>query len=1047
MRTLYQNVLCLGAAVLVLLAGAQAGFGQGNVTTGTITGVVTDAQKGVLPGATVVATHVPTGTVYEAITQGDGHFLMMAVRAGGPYTVKATMSGFKDSEQKDVTVSLGEERALTFTLGLATVTETVNVVAEAQVIDTSRAGTASNIASQALETLPTISRSLNDFARTSPYFNVTASQAGGDEAVSVAGRNNRYNNMQIDGAVNNDVFGLASTGTPGGQTGTQPVSLDAIQEIQLLVSPYDVRQGGFSGGGMNAITKSGSNALHGTGYYMGRNQKFIGKIPAVITAAAPDGKDTSVGTFSDKQFGFAVGGPIMKNKTFFFTNIDWARKTTPSGYSASGTSGQQFSQASYVQAVLDVAKNKYGYDAGGMNEFSKPNNSNKIFGRVDFNLGTRHQLTVRENYVDAMADIGVQYSYSYKTPSNFYHMTDKMLSSVVQLNSSFGRVFNELRVTYQRERNVRGGQDGYPNFPEVRVDLPDSNYVYLGTEYSSQANKLNQDIVQVSDDITFVKGAHTMTFGTQNEFYKFYNLFIQNLYGSYRFSNVTNFSNGIAQSYSHNFSNTSDPQEAARFSVRQFGFYAGDKWRVKPNFTLTYGARVDLPRFPDTPHDNPIALSTFGYSTATVPSPTMFSPRVGFNWDLSNGSNTRRQLRGGIGQFVGRTPYVWLSNQYGNTGVDFTSLSVSYSASNKLTFVSDPNNQPSSVTGGTTGRQTLNLIDPNYKYPTVVRGNLALDHDLGFFGLVGTAEFLYTKNIKEISYQNLNYVPNGTVLYDGRKLVSKYNSNLNDVMLLSNTSEGKSWTLTFAVERPFRHGLFFKASYLYGQSFTTNDGTSSVARSNWSNNPYQTYTNEPATSRSNYDPGHRVNFAATVQLPRTWVLSHQVSVFYNGRTGNRYSLGWNTDVNGDGAYNELLYVPTSADQVILSNGTWDQLAAYLAPFDAYKGQIMPRNAIRSPWSNQVDLQYALNVPTGKKTKAEVTVSVFNFMNMLNKEWGWQYWSGFPMTSQILYAGTDATTNKLKYNLTNITASTYAGHFTRDDLRSRWQMQLGARFRF
>jgi hypothetical protein len=1050
MNTLSKNILCLAAAVLVLLAGAQPGFGQ-NVTSGTITGVVTDAQKGVLPGATVIATHTPTGTTYEAVTQGDGHFTMMSVRVGGPYTIKATMAGFRDAEQTNIMVALGEARSLDFTMTLATVTETVNVVAEAQVIDTQRAGTASNIASQAIESLPTISRSINDFARTSPYFNVTASSAGYDDAVQVAGRNNRYNNMQIDGAVNNDVFGLAASGTPGGQTSTQPVSLDAIQEIQLLVSPYDVRQGGFSGGGINAVTKSGSNAFHGTAYYLGRNQKFIGTIPGIATNGNPNPADTKVGKFSDKQLGFSVGGPVMKNKAFFFANLDWARKTTPVGFSADGTSGQQFSQQSYVQQVIDVAKSKYNYDPGGLGEVSKANNSNKIFGRVDFNIGTRNQLTIRENYVDALADVGGGTQYSYTMPSNYYHMTDKMLSSVVQLNSSFGKMFNELRVTYQRERNLRGGQPGYPNFPQVQVNLPDGNSMYFGTEYSSHANALNQDIVQVSDDITLVKGTHTFSFGTQNEFYKFYNVFIQYLYGGYRFSSLANFQAGIAQSYTHNYSNDpSDPVQAARFSVQQVGFYAGDKWRVRPNFTLTYGVRIDKPHFSDTPHNNPLAITDFGYSTAVVPAPTMFSPRVGFNWDLSKGAaNARSQIRGGLGLFTGRTPYVWLSNQYSNTGVDFTNLSVSYNATTvRVPFVADPNNQPTTVAGGATGRQTINVIDPNYKYPEVLRGNLAFDHDLPF-GMVGTAEFLFTRTLEDINYQNLNYIPSGT-LPDGMVTVKKLDSNLNDVLLLSNTKAGRTWTTAFSVERPFRHGFYFKASYLYGQSFTVNDGTSSVARSNWANNPYQIYTNYSELDRSSYDPGHRVNFAATFELPRTFNLTHRFSVFYNGMSGRRYSLGFYNDINGDGAYNELLFVPVSSSQVVVTNGTWDQLNAYLTADPAaskYAGQIMPRGAGRAPWMNQMDIQYSLNIPTGGKTKAEVTLNIFNFLNLLNKNWGWQYWASFPMTEPITYGGIDKTTGLMIYNINNITASTWAGTFTRDDLRSRWQAQLGIRFRF
>jgi Carboxypeptidase regulatory-like domain/TonB-dependent Receptor Plug Domain len=1049
MNTLSKKVLCAAAAALLLLVGAQAGFGQ-NATTGTITGVVMDAQRGVLPGATVTAVHTPTGTTYEAITQSDGHFTMNAVRVGGPYTIKVTMSGFKEAEQKDITVALGEVRAVDFTLNLATVTETVNVVAQAQVIDTERAGTAANIASQTIEALPTINRSINDFARTSPYFNVTSDSAGGSEFVSVAGRNNRYNNMQIDGAVNNDVFGLAATGTPGGQTNTQPISLDAIQEIQLLVSPYDVRQGGFSGGGINAVTKSGTNAFHGGGYYVGRNQNLIGQIPAIATTANPNPADTKVGTFTDKQFGFTLGGPVFTNKMFFFANVDWARKNTPVGYSADGSSGQQFGTQALVQQVVDIAKSKYGYDPGGLGEVSKPNNSNKIFGRVDFNLGANHQLTIRENYVDALADVGSSSNFSYTMPSNYYHMTDKMLSSVGQLNSSFGRLFNEFRVTYQRERNVRGGPPGSATFPQVRVYMSDGNSVYFGTEYSSQANALNQDIVQLSDDVTYVRGRHTFSFGTQNEFYKFYNVFIQYLDGGYTFSNVTNFTNGIAQSYNHNFSNDpSNPLQPALFSVQQVGFYAGDKWRMASNFTLTYGARIDVPHFPDTPHNNPLSITDFGYSTTAVPAPVMFSPRVGFNWDLSKGAAiARRQIRGGVGLFTGRTPYVWLSNQYSNTGVDFTSLSVSYNTSVQVPFVADPNNQPTTVTGGSTGRQTINLIDPNYKFPEVIRGNLALDYDLPF-GLVGTAEFLYTKTVEDIAYTDINYIPN-TTLPTGQVTVKKFDNNLNDVLLLSNTSLGRSWTSTFSVERPYRHGFYFKASYLYGRTYSLNDGTSSVALSNFRNNPYTYYANTPQMSRGNFDPGHRINVAASIDLPRTFNLSHQFSLFYNGMTGRRYSQGWYNDVNGDGGYNDLLWVPSDPSQVLLTGGTWAQLDSYLssdACTSQYRGMIAPRNCARAPWQNQMDIQYALNIPTGHKTKAEITVTIFNFLNLVNKNWGWQYWGSFPMDELFTYGGVDAATGKIKYTMSTITSSTFLGTFNRDDLRSRWQMQIGARFRF
>jgi hypothetical protein len=1042
------------ATAIALLSSAAPAIAQ-NITTGTLTGVVMDAQKAVLPGATIVATHGPTGTVYEATTEADGRFTINAVRVGGPYTVNATMSGFKRQELTNLQIGLGESKVVEFTLQLETMQESVTVTAESPIIDTARAGAAANVQSETLEALPTISRSINDFARTSPYFNTNTDSATGGDMVSVAGRSNRYNNMQIDGAVNNDVFGLASTGTPGGQTGTQPVSLDAIQEIQLLVSPYDVRQGGFSGGGINAITKSGSNSLHGSAYIFGRNQSWVGVIPAVVTPANPSPSDTKVGSFSDKQYGFSLGGPIVKNKAFYFGNVDWSRKMTPVGYSIDGSSGQSWGNAATVQQAVDIARSKYNYDAGGLGEFSNPNDSNKVFVRGDLNLSSHHQLTVRVNWVDALADIGSQSSSTYKMPSNFYHMTDTMTSMVGQLNSSFGRVFNEFRITYSQERNKRGGQPGYADFPEVRVDMPDNTFIYLGSEYSSQANRLDQDILTLVDDVTFVKGNHTISLGTHNEFYQFYNLFIQYLYGGYRFSNVANFESGIAQSYNHNYSNTSDPLQAADFPVYQFGFYAGDKWRMRSDFTLTYGVRMDKPHFSEKPNANPVSVADFGYATDVVPSPTMWSPRAGFNWDLTRGGSLK-QLRGGLGLFTGRTPYVWLSNQFSNTGVDFTSLSVSYAAANRIPFVADPNNQPTTVTGGTTGRQTINVIDPEYKYPAIMRATLGYDQQLPFWGLIGTAEALYTRAVEDIYYQNINYVPTGTQLPDGRLTFKKYDTNLNDVMLLSNSTDGKSWSFSFKVEKPYKRGFSWSASYLYGEAYARNDGTSSVARSNWTNNPAGINSNDPPLTRSNYDPGSRLNLTATVPIPLFKGLRSQLSVFYNGQQGRPYSLGFNGDANTDSiTSNDLMYVPRSADEVIVYSSvagqaaTWDILNAFIEDSAAkdFRGAIFERNGGRAPWFNGLDLRYMVTVPTGGKTRAEISLDVTNFLNLLNSDWGWQYFGSFGSTNLIGYGGIDSATGKMRYNLSTIMSSTYQGLFTRSDLRSRWQAQIGARFRF
>src|SRR6185295_3181551 len=388
------RLACALGAALALVLSVHPVSAQ-TVTNGTLSGVVTDQQGGALPGVTIVAVHEPTGTRYEGVSGADGRFTLPNVRVGGPYTVTATLSGFKDQTQSNTTVSLGEDKSLDFKMPIATLSETVNVVGQSTFSET-RAGTASNVSQAALEELPTISRSLTDFARTSPHFNEQNSN-GGDSFLSVAGRNNRYNNIQIDGAVNNDLFGLAASGTPGGQTNVQPISYDALGEIQLVVAPYDVRQGGFSGGSINAVTKSGTNQFNGTGYFFSRSESLVGKIASTFST-----DKTKVGLFNDRQGGVSLGGPIVQNKAFFFANVDIGRKATPNGFSVSGTTGQPWTHQDEVNRIIAIAKG-YGYDPGSTDEFSKRGTNQKVFVRTDFNLSPKNQLILRTNYIDSLA--------------------------------------------------------------------------------------------------------------------------------------------------------------------------------------------------------------------------------------------------------------------------------------------------------------------------------------------------------------------------------------------------------------------------------------------------------------------------------------------------------------------------------------------------------------------------------------------------------------------------------------------------------------------
>lgn len=1028
-----------GLALATALLLSICGLATAQVTNGAIAGSVTDASGGLLPGATVTAVHDETGIRSTTTTGTDGRYQILNIRAGGPYTVIVSMPGFRNATKTRVNVPLGDTAAVGFSLVIESMTETVEVVAERSIISPTASGAASNVSQEDIESMPTIARGLADFARLSPYF---VSSGGGDgsgaSALTVAGRNSKYNNIQIDGAVNNDLFGLADSGTPGGQTETQPISIDAVQELQLVISPYDVRQGGFAGGGINAITKSGTNKFRGSAFYYFRNKDLAGGGPA----------EQKLSEFSDKQFGANIGGPLIKDKAFFFLNADIGRRKQPTGFSADGSSGTNWasnsSRSTGIADILSIAQSKYGYNPGPTSEFVRQIPSDKFIGKIDVTLNERHRLTVRHNYVKGSNDIGFPSNSQYRFPDAIYQIRSKTNSSVVQLNSTFGSAVNEFRLAYT---TVRDQRDGSTNFPATRVDIDSTTSVVFGRETFSTANALDQDVVELTNDFTIPKGKHLITIGTHNEFFKFRNLFIRDNFGSYRFSSVANFQAGLAQQYDHSFSATSDPKQAAAFKVNQIGVYVGDLYHASSQLTLNFGVRVDMPRFPDKPTANPEAQAAFGYSTNVVPSSTMASPRIGFNYDI--GGTAKQQLRGGLGIFAGRTPYVWLSNQYGNTGIEFSRIGASFSTSNKIPFVADPANQPKVVTGAT-GRAFTNevdFVDPDYKYPQVIRATLGYDRELGFLGLVGSVEGLYSKNLKDIAYRNLNKVPSGATRPDGRPVFTTANAAFSDLILLTTTNKGYAYNFSAKVQRPFRDGWSAMLGYSYGDSYSVNDGTSSQAASNWGNAYTRGDPNNVEEMRSRFASGHRIQAA----LSRDWKLggemNFQLSAYYDGSSGRPYHLTIPSDFNGDGRFtNDLFYVPANEGEVVVINGTWDQLNAYIEADPGLRnarGQIMKKAAAWGPWTNGLDLSGILGVNISGR-RLELRADVQNFLNMLNKDWGINDYASFGDIAPISI--TVASSGKMQYNLSNITRTDYV-KFDRDNIRSRWIAQLSARVRF
>jgi len=1043
MTSHWKNTLFVVLALAALLSASPA-LAQG-VTTGAMSGTVTDSDGGVLPGVTVEAVLVGTGSRYVGVTNAEGRYRLLNLRVG-VYNATAQLEGFKPSEKTGIAVRLGQDEQVDFELELGTVEEVVTVIGSADsIISSGRTGSTSNVSTQEIETLPTVGRGFEDFARTNPFMTDAASNDG-PSAISVAGRNARYNNIQIDGAVNNDLFGLAAQGTPGGQADATPISLDAIAEFQLVVADYDVRQGGFSGGGVNAITRSGSNDFKGSVFYFTRDEGLVGDLS--------DDNGGEFGTFSEDQYGFRLGGPISQDKVFFFVNGEISDATEPSGWSLDGSGGRQFTSGStslVPQANLfrQTLMQRYGFDPGGLGEDTRDTPSDKFFGRLDFNISDSHQLTLRHNYVNAENDINRPGSTTYEWPSQAYTISNETNSTVIQLNSVLGNsMFNEARLTYQTIKDRRAGRGGL-EFPWIQVEdvlgsADSGRFAFeVGTEPFSTKNALDQDILEITDDFSWLAGDHTFVVGTHNELFSFDNLFIQNAFGAYEYRTLDDFL--ADEAYRFQYTVVPPGQaESQKFDVNQLGLYAGDQWAVKSNLTLTYGLRVDVPYFPDDPSRNPFTEATYGYRTDEMPSgKALWQPRLGFNWDI--GGDGTSQLRGGGGIFAGRSPYVWISNNYARTGIEQQFVTV-FGA---IPFNSDPNNQ-AIPGGGSLAIGEFNLIDPDFEFPQVLRLNLGYDRELPWWGLVGTIEGIYTDSIKEITYQNVNLRQIGTLPFDGRPVFERVDPGVDGAYLITNTSKGDATNVVVKVEKPYSNGLSGFVSYVYGDSNVVNDGTSSRAVSNWEFNEAPN-PNDPPTSTSDFEVKHRFTASVSYTFNRRSPWATTASLFYNHQSGRPYSyllgtsFALSSSFNGDGAFsNDLFYVPATQDDVeIFSGGTWADLDKYISSepcLDRSRGGIAPRNCGEGPWSHTLDLRLAQAIPVGFGS-AELTLDIVNLMNLLDKDAGVVRFVNFGTTTVARYRGlTDD--GKPIYEL-----ATLETPFNIDNERSRWRAKLGVRWTF
>jgi len=1022
------HALALLTAGAIVVSAAPAS-GQG-VTTSSINGIVLDSSGQALPGVTVTATHEPSGTIYTALSRADGRFSVANMRVGGPYKVEASLSGFAVSTQEGIFLNLGIGFDVAFTLQPVTVEGTmITVEADSTILSSSRTGASTSVSRETLGTLPTISRGLAGFVRLTPQSN----------GMSFAGQDNRLNNITVDGSYFNNSFGLA--GTPGERTGVAPISLDAIEQVQVNIAPYDVRQGNFVGAGVNTVTRSGTNEYRGSFYRLWRDTDLVG------TQAGPNVFDP--GTFKFGNTGFWVGGPVARNKLFFFTSFEDELLTQPGTTFRANQGGEPVGGsvtrvlASDLDQLSAYLKDNFGYDTGPYEGYAFETPATRFLLKFDYNLNSNHKVTFRYNHLDSFTDVLASNSSSLgfgnrrtRTDAlNFrnsnYQILENIRSGIGELNSIFGTdKSNSLIIGYTTQdesRDTRGGDF----FPLVDILNGGRTYTTFGFEPFTPNNELRYNTFQLQDNFTMFMERHALTFGLSFEKYESENVFFPGSQSAYVYNSLQDFytdANGFLADPSRAVS----PVSLRRFQVRWMnipglekpvqplevtytGFYAQDEWQAGPNLKVTYGLRFDVPVFGETGFANATADAlTFRdegggsvqYSTGKLPDANiLWSPRVGFNWD-ANGDRTL-QIRGGTGIFTGRPAYVWISNQIGNTGV----LTGFFSGDNRTDrpFNPDPNfYKPTNVTGAPASSFELALTNADFKFPQIWRTNLGVDRQLPW-GWIGTAEFIYNRDVNGIYYINAN-LPGANTAFAGPDdrprwtAGNRIHSFVSNAVVLKNQNDGYSWNLAFSAERRYRDGFYAKFGYSYGEARNTID-PGSIAFGSWNNNQHGGDPNLPGVAYSSGTLGHRVFAAATYRFDYLDFGGTTVSVFWEGGTNGTSSYTFSGDLNGDGGTsNDLIYIPRDMSEMnfqqFSSGGVTFTAAAQAQAWEAFiaqdpylsqhRGEYAERRGIFLPMVYKTDLSIAQDIfgnLGGRRHGLQFRVDILNLMNLLNNDWG------------------------------------------------------------
>ena len=1066
-----------------------SGFAQG-VTKSSINGRILDNTSQPLPGANIVMLHVPSGSSYAAITDMDGFYRISNMKPGGPYKLTVSYVGFTNFEEPTLYLQLGESKNISIEMK-----EDKNELEEVIItgqrnndFNSDKTGAETTISKSLIRSLPQTSRSIADFVRITPQAKISEDDDG--FSISIAGQNSRYNAIYIDGAVNNDVFGLADSGTNGGQTGANPFSVDAIESFQVQAAPFDVKISGFAGGAISAITRSGTNKFEGSAYTFLRNESLAGKTPPDLVDEDSEEGRIKLDEFTSRTYGMRLGGPIIKDKLFFFVNYERGDTEIPQPFDRSNYIGDT-NTAAAIQDFKNRVASTYGYDIGEFDNGLRTLLTDNFTLKLDWNINENHKVSFKNTYAKAenveLRNSSTQ-SLSFSNGSETFESITN--SASLELSSSFGNKFaNNLIVGYTLVRDDRSPQ-GSP-FPSVRIadGLSSRDFrqgLIFGNEPFSTANLLDQDIITITNNFEIYSGRHTVTLGTHNEFASVKNLFFSFNYGDYTYLSIDDFiAGGQPSFYQRGYSLLpgdgvgDNSSGASEFGTKQFGFYVQDEVQLTDDFKFTAGLRFDLPVWEDGIANDDFNNNIIPQLEAAgkdlqgaevgkkVSTKAHISPRIGFNWNVKGEKKT--QIRGGLGIFTSRLPLVWPAATYNNNGVT-GGFSRIFDFEDPIQFNPNVNNQPTHVTPGTgeTGG-AVDLFAPDFRLPQVLKYSIAFDQKLPWGGLIFSGDLIYNDNITAITYEQLNIRgpigrlegPDTRFYYDDDNIVEGYG----DIILASNTGAGSSWNAAFTLKKPLQNGFQGQISYSYGDAESIFDGTSSRNISQWRNINTVNGKNRAQVSRSQFAQGHRITANVSYEFEWNENFKTTLGLFYEGSQGNPNSFIYDGALlNDNRSDNALIYIPRNRGEINLVDLVDDDTNAVIltadeqyAALDAYienndylrerRGQYAERNGDFGPWSHIIDLRFTQDFAlklNGRRHALQASLDINNFTNLLNKDWGKKTF--YFENTTLINAESGGPNPEFTFD-----PSRFQDDLEQiDDLgiqSSRWQMQIGLRYIF